>query len=123
MVTKSGTNDIHGTVARLLQERRPVLRAQAGGRHHRAQVRLQPAAGRLHPRRPAREGQGLLLPALDYQRGRSTKQTDPARIEQRVVDYFASLGSPNENGPIERTNDARVFLGKVDWQAQPEAPR
>ena len=33
-----------------------------------------------------------------------------------MVDYFASLGSPNENGSIDRTNDARVFLGKVDWQ-------
>ncbi len=38
-------------------------------------------------------------------------------------DFFASLGSPNENGPIERTNDARVFLGKVDWQPQPQQPR
>src|SRR5204863_7061818 len=44
-------------------------------------------------------------------------QTDPSRIEQRVVDYFASVGSPQENGPIDRTNDARVFLAKVDWQA------
>ena len=58
--------------------------------------------------------------ALDYQNGDSTKQTDPSRIEQRVVDYFASLGSPDENGPIDRTNDARVFLGKVDWQLSPK---
>ena len=27
------------------------------------------------------------------------------------------LGSADENGPIDRTNDARVFLGKVDYQA------
>ncbi|HWN45693.1 MAG TPA: TonB-dependent receptor, partial [Thermoanaerobaculia bacterium] len=55
--------------------------------------------------------------AADYQTGSSTKQTDPSRIEQRVVDYFNSIGVPGENGPIDRSNDARVFLGKIDWQA------
>ena len=55
--------------------------------------------------------------AFDYQDASSTKQTDPSRIEPRVVDFFSRLGSPNENGPIERSNDARVFLGKLDWQA------
>ncbi len=53
--------------------------------------------------------------ALDIQSAHATKQTDPTRIEQRVVDALASLGSPNENGPIRRTNDARVLLTKVDW--------
>ncbi len=33
------------------------------------------------------------------------------------MDYFASIGDPGENGPIERTNDARVLLAKVDWLA------
>ena len=32
-----------------------------------------------------------------------------------MVDYFVSIGSPNENGPIKRTNDAEVALAKVDW--------
>src|SRR5947199_5073983 len=40
--------------------------------------------------------------ALDIQKASSTKQTDPNRIEQRVVDALASLGSPNDNGPIDR---------------------
>ena len=53
--------------------------------------------------------------AFDYQDATSTKQIDLSRIEPAVVAAFAGLGSPNENGPIERTNDARVFLGKVDW--------
>lgn len=55
--------------------------------------------------------------AFDLQRGNAEKQTNPDRIEQRVVDYFTSIGIPNENGSIERSNDAQVFLGKVDWQA------
>jgi len=55
--------------------------------------------------------------AADMQQGDQTKQNDPNRIEQRVVDALAGLGSPNENGPISRTDDATVFLGKVDFQA------
>lgn len=53
--------------------------------------------------------------ALDLQKASSTKQTDPSRIEQRVVDAMAGLGSPNENGSIDRTNDARVLLLKLDY--------
>ena len=53
--------------------------------------------------------------AFDYQKGTSTKQTDPTRIDPLLVSYFASVGAPGENGPIDRTNDARVFLGKIDW--------
>ncbi|PYQ51189.1 MAG: hypothetical protein DMF78_13905 [Acidobacteria bacterium] len=37
-----------------------------------------------------------------------------------MVDYFASVGSPSENGSIQRTNDARVLLTKVDWQLNPK---
>ena len=55
--------------------------------------------------------------ALDYQKGKSTKQTQPGRIEQRVVDALAKLGSTDENGSIRRTNDARVLLLKADWAA------
>ncbi|HEV7239048.1 MAG TPA: TonB-dependent receptor [Thermoanaerobaculia bacterium] len=55
--------------------------------------------------------------AFDFQDASSTKQTDPTRIEPAVVAAFAALGSPNENGPIERTNDARVLLVKTDWNA------
>ena len=55
--------------------------------------------------------------AFDYQKGKTTKQTSAGRIEQRVVDAFAALGSPNENGSIEHTNDARVILLKLDWNA------
>ncbi|MGZ5473021.1 MAG: TonB-dependent receptor [Thermoanaerobaculia bacterium] len=55
--------------------------------------------------------------AFDFQDASSTKQTDPSRIEPEIVDVFAALGSPNENGPIERTNDARVLLVKTDWSA------
>ena len=41
-------------------------------------------------------------------------------IEDRVVDFFAGLGSPNENAPIERGDDAFVALGKIDWHLSNE---
>ena len=53
--------------------------------------------------------------ALDIQKASSKKQTDATRIEQRVVNALAALGSANENGPIRRTNDARVLLLKADY--------
>jgi Carboxypeptidase regulatory-like domain/TonB-dependent Receptor Plug Domain len=66
---------------------------------------------------PITEDRMFFFVSADVQRGDQTKQNDPARIEQRVVDALAALGSPNENAPIKRTDDAQVFLGKVDWQA------
>ena len=53
----------------------------------------------------------------DFNIEKSTKQNNLARIEPSVVAAFAGLGSPGENLPITRSNDARVALGKIDWQA------
>ncbi len=55
--------------------------------------------------------------AADAQRSARTKQTDPNRMDPRLVSFLASIGLPNENGPIERTDDAEVALAKIDWQA------
>jgi hypothetical protein len=65
---------------------------------------------------PLRKDRLFYFLAYDEQQFDQTKQLNPARIEPRVVAFFAALGSPNENAPIARTNDARVFLGKVDSQ-------
>jgi carboxypeptidase family protein/TonB-dependent receptor-like protein len=117
VVTKSGTNSIHGS-------------AHVFWKDDSLSTRAEKPDGSLAPKFDQEQGQaGFTLggPIVrdklfyflsgDYQRGRSTKQTDPSRIEQRVVDYFASIGAPGENLPIDRTNDARVFLAKADWQA------
>ena len=66
---------------------------------------------------PIKRDEVFFFTSVDFQRRRSTKQLDANRIEPRVVDALAALGSANENGPIDRSQDARVFLGKVDWQA------
>jgi hypothetical protein len=52
----------------------------------------------------------------DYQNGNETKQLDPTRIQPDVVAALAALGSPNENAPIDRSDDAFVALAKIDWR-------
>jgi len=116
VVTKSGTNDIHGT-AHLYYKNDGLSSApkRADGtsadKFDFSQFQTGFTLGG-----PLKKDKAFYFLALDYQDGSSTKQTDPSRIEPRVVDFFSSLGSPNENAPIERTNDARVFLCKVDYQ-------
>jgi hypothetical protein len=117
VITKSGTNQMNGTAHVTLKNDSLSSRAKNPD-------------GSLEPKFDSTQTQtGFTLGgpvvrdkvfyfgALDIQKANATKQANPSRIEQRVVDAFASLGSPNENGPIRRTNDARVFLAKVDWDA------
>ena len=68
---------------------------------------------------PLKKDKLFFFLAYDEQQFDQTKQLNPNRIEAQVVNYLASVGSPAENGPIDRTNDARVFLGKVDYQLNP----
>jgi len=116
VVTKSGTNDVHGT-AHLYYKNDGLSSApkradgSSADKYDFSQFQTGFTLGG-----PIKKDKAFYFLALDYQDATNTKQTDPDRIEQRVVDYYASLGSPNENAAIERTNDARVFLGKIDWQ-------
>jgi hypothetical protein len=117
VVTKSGTNDFHGSGH--LYYKNQTLAARPLDDKGNAKPEFDFNQGQLGATLggPVRRDSIFFFLAFDGQRARSTKQVDPNRIEQRVVDAFASLGSPDENGPIERSNDARVFLGKFDWQA------
>jgi hypothetical protein len=117
VITKSGTNDLHGSAH--VYYRDDSLSSKAA----------KPGGGKAEKFESDRWQEGFTLggPLLqdrlfyfigaDAQQGNSTKQTDPTRIEQRVVDYFASIGIPDENGPIDRTDDAFVALVKLDWHA------
>jgi Carboxypeptidase regulatory-like domain/TonB-dependent Receptor Plug Domain len=117
VVTKSGTNQIRGTGHGFWKNDSLSARAEnPDGSLAKAHSDKQVQAG-FTLGGPVVADKVFYFLAADYQKGTSTKQNDPNRIEQRVVDYFASLGDPNENGPIDRTNDAKVFLGKADWQA------
>jgi outer membrane receptor for ferrienterochelin and colicin len=120
VVTKSGTNAVHGTLHAYFKDDSlsSAPKKADGSEADKFPFSQQQFGFTLGG--PIVKDKAFYFVALDYQNGESTKQTDPARIEQRVVDYFAALGSPGENGSIERTNDARVFLGKVDWQLSPK---
>jgi len=117
VVTKSGTNTFHGSGH--LYWKGDALASKAakpsGGKAEKFDFTQYQAGFTLGG--PFRQDNLFYFLAADYQQGDSTKQTDPSRIEKRVVDYFASLGSPNENGPIDRTDDAFVALAKFDWHA------
>jgi outer membrane receptor for ferrienterochelin and colicin len=116
VVTKSGTNEFHGTVAGYYKNdslaSAPVKPdGSSAEKFDSSQVQTGFTLGG-----PLVKDKLFFFTAFDYQKGDSTKQTDPSRIDPALVAYFASVGAPGENGPIERTNDARVFLGKFDWQ-------
>ncbi len=115
VVTKSGTNDLHGSLHGFYKNdslsSAPVKAdGTSGDKNDSSQLQ-----GGFTLGGPLRKDNLFYFASVDAQRGRSTKQTDPNRIEQRVVDYFASVGSPNENGPIDRTNDAFAGQLKLDW--------
>ncbi|NJL26910.1 MAG: TonB-dependent receptor plug domain-containing protein [Thermoanaerobaculia bacterium] len=117
VVTKSGTNDLTGTAHYFFKN--DSLSTQA----ERADGTREPAFDSEQQQLgftiggPLKSDELFYFAAFDLQDGTSTKQKDPARIEPRVVAALAALGSPNENAPIDRTNDAVVFLGKLDWRA------
>ena len=120
VVTKSGTNDVHGTLHAYFKDDAlaSAPKNPDGSEADKFPFSQQQFGFTLGG--PIVKDKAFYFVALDYQSGDSTKQTNPNRIEQRVVDYFSSIGSPGENGSIDRTNDARVFLGKIDWQLSPK---
>src|SRR5712691_1480410 len=117
VVTKSGTNEMHGTAHGVVKNDSISSNPKNPDGSSAPKFSFNQTQTGFTLGGPLQRDKLFYFTAFDFQRGRSTKQTSPSRIEQRVVDAFASLGSPLENGPIQRTNDARVFLGKVDWNA------
>lgn len=116
VVTKSGTNRYQGTGHVFYKDDNLSSRAERpdGSREPEADSQQYQTGFTLGG--PVITDRLFFFSALDFQDGSNIKQRDPDRIEQRVVDALAELGSPNENGSIERTDDALVFLGKLDWQ-------
>ena len=117
VVTKSGTNDTRGTAnlyykpdswASRAENPDGSLAEELDGTQYQIGFTL---GG------PLVKDRIFYFVAADFQDAERTKQKDPSRIDPRLVAYFASIGSPNENGSITRTNDALVGLAKIDWQA------
>jgi hypothetical protein len=117
VVTKSGTNELHGSGHLFWKNQDLSSRAERPDGTTAPKFDNDQTQAGFTLGGPFVEDKLFYFVAADYQDGTSVKQTDPSRIEQRVVDYFNSIGVPAENGPIQRTNDARVLLAKTDWQA------
>ena len=112
VVTKSGTNEVHGT-AHEFQKWTGLTSRQADGTRLSGFSQEQ-FGGTLGG--PIRRDKLFYFAAYDQQIFRQTKQNNAARIDPTLVNFFATrFSDPNENGPIARTNDAQVALGKVDW--------
>ncbi len=116
VITKSGTNDLSGTAHAVFKNDSLSEDAKTPSGGTTAYEFDQTQVG-FTLGGPLMRDKLFYFTAFDFQDASSTKQTDPTRIDPRVVAAFAALGSPDENGPIERTNDARVLLLKTDWTA------
>jgi hypothetical protein len=119
VITKSGTNDMTGTAHLVLKNDSLSANPKRPDGTEAPKFESEQYQTGFTLGGPFIRDRLFYFTAFDFQDATSTKQTDPSRIEQRVVDALATLGSPNENLPIERTNDARVFLAKTDWAMNP----
>ncbi|HEX2833487.1 MAG TPA: TonB-dependent receptor [Thermoanaerobaculia bacterium] len=117
VITKSGTNDMRGTAHFVLKNDALSSNPKKPDGTEAPKYDSEQFQTGFTVGGPLIRDRAFYFSAFDFQKATTTKQTDPTRIEQRVLDAFASLGSPNENGSIDHTNDARVFLAKVDWNA------
>jgi hypothetical protein len=115
VITKSGTNDIRATAHVVLKNDSLSSNPQRPDGSEAPKFDSSQYQTGFTFGGPLVQDRIFYFTAFDFQKANTTKQTDPLRIEQAVVDAFAAFGSPGENLPIERTNDARVFLAKGDW--------
>ena len=119
VITKSGTNDMAGTAHIVLKNDALSAAPQNPDGTEARKFDSEQFQTGFTLGGPIVRDRIFYFGALDLQKATTTKQTDPTRIEPRVVAALAALGAPEENGPIERTNDARVLLLKTDWSVNP----
>lgn len=116
VVTKSGSNDFHGSAHVYYKDNNLAARPLDDNGNAKPEFDFDQGQLGATLGGPVKRDSVFFFLSFDGQRARSTKQVDPNRIEPSIVAALAALGSPDENGSIERTNDARVFLAKIDWQ-------
>ncbi len=117
VITKSGTNDLAGTAHLFYKDDALSTSAERADGSSEPEFDFDQQQIGMTIGGPLQQDRLFFFAALDVQRGDLVKQKDPSRIPPQVVAALAALGSPDENQPIARTNDAEVFLGKIDWQA------
>jgi Carboxypeptidase regulatory-like domain len=113
VVTKSGTNELHGSgllfySSKSLTAQNPdAVKAQLPTDDFR-QYQFGGSFGG-----PIKRDRAFFFVAYDQNAGNSRK---PNRLDPTLINIFATrFNDPNEQGTIERTNDANALLGKLDW--------
>jgi hypothetical protein len=113
VVTKSGTNEFHGSgfafyrAERLTAQNPDAVKAQLPTDDFR-QYQFGGSFGG-----PIKRDRAFFFVAYDQNAGNSKK---PNRIDPTLINIFATrFNDPGEQGTIKRTNDANALLGKVDW--------
>src|SRR6266478_3241005 len=112
VVTKSGTNETHGTLHEYQKWTGLTSRLSDGTRLSGfSQEQFGGTIGGA-----IRRNKLFYFAAYDQQYFTQTKQNNPNRIDPRLVNFFATkFADPNENGPITRLNNGIAALGKIDW--------
>lgn len=112
VVTRSGTNAMHGTLHEYQKWTGLTSRLSDGTRL--SAFSQEQFGGTLGG--AIKKDKLFYFLAYDQQQFTQTKQNNPLRINPTLVNFFAAaLGDPNENGAITRTNNAIASLGKIDW--------
>ena len=116
VVTKSGTNQLHGSLHYYGKDG-----ALSGVAHHGTE-RLAPDFTQhqfgFTVGGPIKHDRAFFFLAYDQQIYNDTKQTDPNRIDPLLrawMDTAYGGALQGDYGPIERTNNARVLLAKFDF--------
>src|SRR5215831_6408107 len=117
VVTKSGTNEVHGSAHEYQKWTGLTSRLSDGTRLSAfSQEQFGGTVGGA-----IRKDKLFYFVAYDQQFFTQTKQNNAARIDPTLVNFFATkLNDPGENGPITRGNRATAALGKVDWYMSPK---
>src|SRR6266550_677045 len=118
VVTKSGTNELHGSLHYYGKD------GALSGQPHHAGVTLQAPDFTQHQfgfplGGPIKRDRAFFFVAYDQQIYDETKQTDPNRIAAPLRAWMDSAfggALRNDYGPIQRTNDARALLAKFDFR-------
>jgi len=117
VVTKSGTNTVHGTLHMYQKWTGLTSRLSDGTRLSGfSQEQFGGTIGGA-----IKKDKLFYFAAFDQQFFTQTKQNNPNRIDPTLVNFFGTkFNDPNENGPITRENTATATLGKIDWYASPK---
>jgi hypothetical protein len=117
VVTKSGTNQLHGSIHYYGKD------GALSGQPHHGSTTLPAPDFTQHQfgftlGGPIKKDRAFFFVAYDQQIYDETKQTDPSRIDPLLrawMDTAYAGALAGDYGPIDRTNDARAFMAKVDY--------